>query len=322
MVGPNDCSAVGSGLLARIFQGGGSRSLSRQLATTLALIFAVSLVAAILLFDQLFGIQAQSQIDQRSSFLMDSMLAVREYTSKKVNPLVAPLNEEGGVFRPEAVPSYSANTVFDNLRAQPQYKQYSYREATLNPTNLRDKADSFETTIIEAFRQNGSLESQAGFRSTSNGRFHYVAQPIRVSKQSCLACHSTPDRAPKSQLLAYGDANGFGWKMNEIVGAQIVSVPVEEVIKTKNQSLLAAGLLLLFSFVVVALVTDYVLTRLILRPMRTISLKADEASVSPAGVTFDEKGRGDEIGLLARSFDRMKQSLAISMQMLKDRPRN
>ena len=107
--------------------------------------------------------------------------------------------------------------------------------------------------------------------------------------------------------------------MNEIVGAQIVRVPVEQVIKAKNRSLLAAAGLLVIAFVLVGLVTDYVLSRLILAPMRTISLKADEASVSPTSVNFEEKDRTDEIGLLARSFDRMKQSLAISMQMLKDR---
>ena len=61
------------------------------------------------------------------------------------------------------------------------------------------------------------------------------------------------------------------------------------------------------------------LGQLIIRPKRDISRKADEASVTPATVTFDERNRKDEIGLLAKSFERMKQSLAISMQMLKDR---
>jgi HAMP domain-containing protein len=261
-------------------------------------------------------------IDQRSNFFMDSMLAVREYTSQKVNPIIAPMNMEGDVFRPEAVPSYSANTVFDYLRSQPDYRKFSYREATLNPTNLRDKADSFETSLVETFRQDSSRKSLSGERTTTLGTFHYVAKPIKVGKESCLACHSTPDRAPKSQILAYGSSNGFGWKLNEVVGAQIVSVPVEEVIQAKNRSLLVTGGLLAVSFLMVGVVTNAVLGQLILKPMRLISLKADEASVTPASVSFEEKSRSDEIGLLARSFERMKQSLAISMQMLKDRQKS
>ena len=305
--------------LRRLLSGDGSKPLGRQLAMTLTSIFAISLLLSVLLFNQLFGFQAQAQIDTRSNFLMDSMLAVREYTSTKVNPIVAPMNEQGGVFLPEAVPSYSATTVFELLRTQPDYRHYSYREATLNPTNPKDKADPFEAGLVESFRSDPSLKVQTGYSSSSIGKFHYVAKPITIGKQSCLACHSTPDQAPRSQILAYGDAGGFGWKLNEIVGAQIVRVPVEQVIKAKNRSLLAAAGLLVIAFVLVGLVTDYVLSRLILAPMRTISLKADEASVSPTSVNFEEKDRADEIGLLARSFDRMKQSLAISMQMLKDR---
>ena len=31
--------------------------------------------------------------------------------------------------------------------------------------------------------------------------------------------------APANLILTYGSANGFGWKLNEVIGAQIVSVP-------------------------------------------------------------------------------------------------
>lgn len=297
----------------------GRRPLRRQLAITLTVVFSLSVLLAVLVLNQLFGWQAKSLIDQRSGFFMDSMLAVREYTSKNVNPIVAPLNKGPGIFRPEAVPSYSATTVFDYLKAKPDYKQYSYREAALNPTNLKDKADTFEASIIELFRSDPTRTSISGEKVTPLGNFHYLARPIKIGKESCLACHSTPERAPRSQLLAYGDTSGFGWKLNEIIGAQIVSVPQEAVYQAKRQSLFATALLLVVAFIGVALVTNAVLDQLILRPMRRISHQAEEASVTPASVSFEEKNRSDEIGLLAQSFERMKQSLAISMQMLKDR---
>ena len=300
--------------------GNGSRPLKQQLAITLAVVMTASILAAVLLLDQLFAWQARGLIDQRSSFFMDTMLAVREYTSKDVNPIVAPLNEGPGVFRPEAVPSYSATTVFDYLKqAKADYKQYSYREAALNPTNLKDKADTFEAGIIQALRDSPSSAVLGGEKATPLGRFHYVAKPIKITKQSCLVCHSTPDRAPRSQLLAYGDSNGFGWQLNEVVGAQIVTVPQDAVLQAKRHSLLTTTALLVLVFMVVGITANSVLNRLILKPMRQISLKAEEASVTPATVSFSEKSRADEIGLLARSLERMKQSLSISMQMLKER---
>jgi HAMP domain-containing protein len=306
-------------MIERWMVGSGQRPLRRQLAISLSAIFACSILVAVLLLNQLFGMQARDLIDQRSGFFMDAMLAVREYTSKDVNPIVAPLNQGPGVFRAEAVPSYSAQKVFGYLKAKPEYRDYSYREAALSPTNLRDKADTFETGVIERFRANPGLATLSGEKVTPLGSMHYVARPIKISKESCLACHSTPARAPASQLLTYGDSSGFGWKLNEIVGAQIVTVPQKAVFQAKDRSLFTTALLFLFAFLAVGLITNTVLNKLILRPMREISRKAEEASVTPATVSFDEHNRSDEIGLLARSFERMKQSLSISMQMLKDR---
>lgn len=305
--------------IKRLFASPGRRPLRQQLGITLTAILSLSILVTVLLLNALFGWQARGQIDQRAAFFMDAMLSVRTYTSQKVNPIIAPLNQGAGLFRPEAVPSYSAQTVAGYMKDSEAYREYSYREAALNPTNLRDKADSFETGVIEKFRRDPSLTRQSGNKSTPLGELHFVAQPIKVTKESCLVCHSTPERAPRSQLLAYGDSSGFGWKLNEIVGTQIVTVPQKEVFAAKDRSLIATALLMAASFAVVGLITNMALSQLILRPMREISRKAEEASVTPATVSFDERDRQDEIGLLARSFERMKQSLAISMQMLKDR---
>ena len=299
--------------------GSGKRSFRHQLAISLTLIFSVSSLVVLLLLNQLFGVQARELINQRSQFVMDAMVAVRTYTIQSVNPIVEPLNQGPGVFRPEAVPSYAAQTVFSNLKNASDYNSYSYREAALNPTNLRDKADSFEAGVINQFRNNPQLKVLSGNRNTPLGSVHYVARPIKISKESCLVCHSTPDRAPASQLRAYGDSSGFGWQLNEIVGTQIVTVPQQAVFEAKDRSLLTTGILLAIVFTAVAVVTNLVLGQLILRPMLDISRKADEASVTPGTVSFDERSRKDEIGLLARSFERIKQSLAISMEMLKDR---
>jgi hypothetical protein len=91
---------------------------------------------------------------------------------------------------------------------------------------LRDKADNFETQIINAFRKNYKLKEMSGYHTTSSEENFYVARPLAVTNQSCLRCHSTPAAAPKSLIDNYGKNNGFGWKLNEVVGIQIISVPV------------------------------------------------------------------------------------------------
>jgi HAMP domain-containing protein len=303
----------------RLLNGKRDTSLGRKIALIFVVIISISTLVTSILLNAIATNQASRQIARQSNLFMDCMLAVREYTSQNVNQIISPLNREGVEFRPEAVPSYSATTVFAYLKQKPQYREYSYREATLNPTNLKDKADAVETAIIEAFRTDPSLQIKSGNRTSLLGDFHYIARPIKITKQSCLSCHSTPAKAPRSQLLTYGSNNGFGWKMGEVVGAQIVTVPISGINQEKKGLLLWNSLLLALSFFAIAITSAFALHKLVIQPLRKITAMADEASVNPEAVDFTGRSRSDEIGRLARSFERMRQSLMISMNMLKKR---
>jgi Protein of unknown function (DUF3365) len=92
----------------------------------------------------------------------------------------------------------------------------------MNPAN---RAADWEADIINDFRGNPFKEELITERETKNGRVLNPSHSI-VSSGPCLACHGTVERAPKSMVAAYGTQNGFGWGPNEIVGAQIVSVPM------------------------------------------------------------------------------------------------
>jgi len=218
----------------------------------LALIVSLLLAAGFFLDSMLYD-QARAQIDGNAGLLMDSMLAVREYTSKDVNPIVAPINRESQVFLPEAVPSYSANRVFSYLKSDGKYRDYSYREATLNPTNPKDRADSFEAQIVEIFRADPALKLQSGVHTVDGATLHFVARPLKVSKSSCLECHSTPERAPRSQVATYGTIGGFGWHLNETVGAQVVSVPVKTVFDAKQTNFTAIVLIFFLTLILLSL---------------------------------------------------------------------
>jgi hypothetical protein len=292
-------------------------SLSRKLVSLLTMIFLASLVMVICLLNLLFTNYAVKQIDFKASFLLDSMTAVRNYTDKQIDPLLDPLNSQSSKFIPESIPFYSAKTVFTYLQANPNYGRYSYRETALNPTNPEDRADAREAQLIKAFRDDPSLKSLSGNRAMENGIFHYVAKPIRLNDQKCLSCHSTYQKAPDSLVSSYGTTNGFGWQLGEVVGAQIVSVPVDEIYKAKQESLTWVGLLNTAAFVVTAGTLLVFIARTIVRPMRLITSRAFEASIHPENVEFAEKQRQDEIGMIAQSLDRMKQSLLIAMRMLK-----
>ena len=179
---------------------------------------------------------AQTEISNRGLILIETMNAIRSYTSNHVGPLLADDLATQPDFISETVPAFSAREVFENFRKNETYATFLYKEATLNPTNPRDQADSFETTLVEQMRGDLSLEEISGFRNLFGEEVFYIARPLTIKSESCLACHSTPEAAPANLVATYGTEQGFGWQLNEIVATQIIYVPAREVFSATVRS--------------------------------------------------------------------------------------
>jgi HAMP domain-containing protein len=284
----------------------------------LAIIFATGLFLSSSLLSQVLERNAELEISNRAKLIIQTMSSIRDYTTSNIQPLLnARLDTEPG-FIPETVPAYSATEVFQKLRKNEAYRSFFYKEATLNPTNLRDKVDSFENTLVEKFRNEPATKELSGFRDLQGGRIFYIARPLAVSKDSCLRCHSTPDRAPKSQIATYGSENGFGWKLGEIIAAQVISVPAQEVLNNSQDALKIIMGVLLGVFAAILLTINYLLRRTVIRPIKNMVKTAESVSLGDMDADFEHQGQ-DEIGLLATAFKRMKSSLQISMNLLNQR---
>lgn len=281
----------------------------------LTIVFIISIVLSGTVLSSVLQQRAQTEVTSKALALLNTMIAVRDYTQNKVRDLLLPQLETSSSFIPETVPAYSATEVFENLRKSERYQNFFYKEATLNPTNLRDKADVYEAAIVERFRQNPSLPEITSFRDLPEGTVFYIARPLAIKEQSCLQCHSTPEKAPKSQLLTYGSENGFGWKLNEIVAAQIISVPSEEVFSSARTTWLGIMASLTILFAIIVIVINFLIKKTVIQRIRRIENIAQRVSTGDMSVEFDDNNN-DEIGGLAAAFNRMKYSLTIAMDML------
>src|SRR6516164_1643776 len=137
-------------------------------------------------------------------------------------------------FHPQSVPAFAATEIFSYLREK--FPDYFYKEATLNPTNPRDRATDWESDVVNQFRAGAIQNEFIATRDAPTGAALVLARPIKVNNVSCLECHSTPDKAPVEMIKLYGTANGFNWKMDDIIGAQIVSVPVQVPLRTAEET--------------------------------------------------------------------------------------
>jgi protein-histidine pros-kinase len=114
----------------------------------------------------------------------------------------------------------------------------------------------------------------------------------------------------------YGSANGFGWKLGDVIGAQIVSVPMQVALDRANEAFKVNLIALVAVFAVTIMLLNLLLHFVIVKPIRRISSIASEVSLGKMDAPeFEERGH-DEIASLAGSFNRMRRSLANAMKML------
>jgi HAMP domain-containing protein len=276
--------------------------------------FATGLCVATLLAREITTDEAKRQVLNEATLIMRAGTAVRSYTQKEISPL---LSEQMSVrFLPHSVPSWSAHTVLRGV--QKDYPDYSYKEAALNPTNPADRATNWEADIIAAFKRDGELREFVTTRDTPSGQFLTFARPFRLTDRGCLGCHSTPAAAPPTMVDLYGNANGFGWTLGDVIGAQIVSVPMTVALTRANQSLLAFVVALSAVFLVMLVALNVLMHFFVLKPMQRITTLARDVSAGKPDVPeYTVKGK-DEIASLGRSFNLMHRSLQNAMRMLEN----
>jgi len=286
-------------------------SLLVRINVALAATFVIAAAALGYACSSMLQANAKREVLQQAGLMIDSALATRDYTAEEILPLLnAQMRTE---FLPQSVPFYAATQNF--LRLRERHPEYTYKEATLNPTNPRDRATDWEADLIQKFRNDSHTHEIVGERDTPTGSALYLARPIRVEGE-CLGCHSLPSKAPSTLLARYGSDNGFGWQANEIVGAQIVSVPLASAGASADRVFRRVMSSIVITMLVALLIVNAMLYLLVVRPIRRIVHIADELSLgNPAPEDFPVHG-SVEVSALGRSFNRMRISLDKALQLL------
>ena len=254
---------------------------------------------------------ARREVLTTAGLMLDSALASRAYTADEIDPLLVGHMQDG--FPPQSIPFYAATQTFAALRKL--HPDFTYKEATLNPTNPRDRATDWEADIIDQFRNHPTSQQIQGERATPMGRSLYLARPIRA-RPECLSCHGLASAAPATLVTRYGRDNGFGWQANEVIGAQIVSVPFFDAVEGARR--LFSGVTLVIVVVLVALlaIINVTVYLSVVQPLRRMARQADEVSLGRAGGASFAAERNDEIGALGAAFERMRKSLDKAMKLI------
>ncbi len=177
-------------------------------------------IAVLVLVRNIADQTALEETLKTAQLLVSAGQATFDYTVEQVKPALEAKYE----FMVQSVSSYAASETIG--RIQRQFENYRYHVAALNPTNKRDAADAWEADAIRRLALPNASDQYTEIRDLKEGRVVFMAVPIRISNEACLTCHSVPSAAPKMLIDTYGADSGFGWKLNEVIAAQVVSVPM------------------------------------------------------------------------------------------------
>lgn len=278
----------------------------------LLLAFVIGLGLAAYLSDQILKRNAREEVLQNARIMMESAMGARAYTVQRIQPLLTlQMKRE---FRPETVAAFAAGQSFQALREK--FPEYTYKEAALNPTNPNDRASDWEADIIHEFRNNAERKELIVERDTPTGRMLNLARPLGIYNENCLVCHGRVEDAPKTMTDIYGVNNGFGWKMGEIIGAQIVTVPMSLPLERARQTFTTFLILLGGVFALLLVLLNILLHFVVIRPVTRMADIANEVSMGKPDVPEYVKHGSDEISSLSQSFNRMRLSLENAMKML------
>jgi protein-histidine pros-kinase len=114
----------------------------------------------------------------------------------------------------------------------------------------------------------------------------------------------------------YGTANGFGWKLNETIGAQVLSLPMAIPLKIARDAYVSFLITLVEIFAVIFVILNLLLHYLVIAPVKRVSAVAEAVSLGEDVEPYVKPGK-DEISALSVAFNRMRESLRHAMEMIK-----
>jgi len=295
--------------------------LETRFAGIIASCFVFGICTAGYISYRLEARQAREEVKQKADMVLETAMAVRAYTSEEVAVALQAMDDKGN-FHAAQVPSFAAQSAMRRLAQK--LPEYQYRESSLNPTNLNDRATDWEVGLLRAFQADPQRTELSGELGAGQDRQYYVARPIRMGSPACLYCHSTPEAAPKAMVARYGAGNGFGWRMGDVVGLQLVRVstaPAEA--KAFNSVVVTIGSITSV-FVLAAAVMLLLLRRHVTSPLEALTRVALATSLDKPLDKLQEDiplppGHG-QFEELQRAIQRLKASMDHALRLIERRP--
>ncbi len=213
---------------------------NRRFLILLALLFIMGeVIFGVVAYEKSIA-YAEVQNERHLHEILMRQRALHKYVEETLKPVIYELKAKGKLydefFDPRVLSfTYIARNINDNLNTLLDKERelrifhegaLQYKLATDNPRNELNRATPKELSILERFRS-GELTKYS--ETIREGEHHYIyhAIPVAPNKDSCMRCHSTPEKAPAEMVAQYGNEKGFGEEVGRIRAMISLKVPFD-----------------------------------------------------------------------------------------------
>ncbi len=310
-----------------------SSSIKSMMVKMMILIFIATTCALTILLYFEARTYAIQEAEKKIKNLLLEHQAMNEYMTEHQKPAIAKLKQEGKLdknyFSPELLSaSYIAKSVhhyYNEERGKSGLSDYYYKLAANNPRNPENKSDDFERDLIKRFNGNEITESKQ-IISKDGASFLYYALPFAKNTKACMACHSSPDLAPKELIERYGDKAGFGEKEGDIRAIISIRAPLGPEILQANKTFLRTGTMMFGVFLVFFLSGGWLLMRFVTRPIKSavqgLIQSSEVVSTASAQVASSSQQLADGASQQAAAIEETSSSLEEMSSMTKQNAEN
>ncbi|MDJ0741430.1 MAG: DUF3365 domain-containing protein [Gammaproteobacteria bacterium] len=285
-------------------------SITRRFNLSILAVYALSIAISAPTIYLYTRHEVYQQSNTQLRMLVDIVKSIKGYVGTDLRPYFL----KQGLFHTAGMSGIVAiSRVAENFKGMQQ--NYSIRNVSDNPLNAKNSPQPLERDVLQRFRSDRDLR-EVRVEGLLDGQQMLVRSAPIVSKKGCLRCHGEPSKVPAEVTAEYGRGSGYHYKVGDVVGLEVVGVPIADIDSIAMQrSLIAIGLLtLLFALVFVAI--NLLVRRNLISPM----LQITETAHAIAKGRLDQPlnmPRDDEIGDLARSVELLRRSFAQLMKRMR-----
>jgi len=258
--------------------------------------------------------RAISDANEKAKIVLDIMDGVGEYVNQTLKPTVfsmlPELQDNPHLFVSEILSTSRIRNIIMEKSGH-GVVNFAYKRLSQNPRNPVNQLDKNFFPILSFFEEKKAIKQWQGINSINGKKNLIIARSVYVTSD-CLRCHGVPEMAPRGVIAKYGDKAGFGFKEGDIMGMELVAIPMDIVLNEITQTLINIIMVGMFFIFLLFLTIEATFIKHVGFPLNKLVTHFKKISQNRynENTLFEQSdNRDDEISHLINSFNIMIKDL-------------